>query len=249
MEIPTHSNNQNSSELPVQDKINQQLQTASKGNVNYLFPGLVVLISSIAFGLGGYYFGKQNYSNVVRLSENTSVVSETTQTTTSFPSLSPTPNISWKRTGLMGIYSFEYPVGWHVASNWNTPMTILIDPEPINGAPRGGPSATITISDWNGLPNPEEKYQELQKLAISNLKPEFINEKLIMDFGDVYHVSGKAVGPMMEDAAIENYIFMLVPNPNDGPNKHVIEIQTIGASQYSDTLKHIVTSFKLNYMK
>lgn len=68
-------------------------------------------------------------------------------------------NEGWRRANNLSSISFEYPNGWHVASIWKVdnsqPISFKLDPEPYNGAPRGGPDVAITINDYSGYDDPE----------------------------------------------------------------------------------------------
>ena len=170
--------------------------------------------------------------------------------------LTPTPSVSdkaiiWNVAKHGGLFSYEYPAGWHVAELWQenyaqNGIMIAFDPNPINTAPRGGPIATFQITLLNGNKNPDEILQ--QKMAsfnatnYSNITKEVMNAPI----GTVYHYKGIVVGPMAAGETMEEYFFTFHKTSNDPSNQQIV-IATLALNndpKLSDMLRHIVLSFK-----
>jgi len=159
--------------------------------------------------------------------------------------------IIWKTARHGGLFSYEYPSGWHVAELWQdnyaqNGIMLAIDPNPISTAPRGGPLATFEITLLNGNQNPDEILQKrIDRFNLdnySNITKEVINEGI----GTVYYYKGKMVGPMLEGEPVESYFFTFHKNPNDLINQQVV-IATLALKndpELSKMLRHIVLSFK-----
>lgn len=186
---------------------------------------------------------------------DTQPVADSTPTTISAdPTPSPTDidnnlntSSDWRTAKFGGLFSYEYPAGWHVAELWQeNRIVIAIDPEPINTAPRGGPLSTFEITVINGQPNPDEILADHISRFNSTNYSNITQEKISAPIGDIYHFKGNVVGEMYNGEPVENYYFTFKGNPNDRYNQQVI-IATLTFNddpQLSETLRHIVTSFK-----
>ncbi len=160
----------------------------------------------------------------------------------------------WPRTNFMGNYSFEYPAGWHVSNQWwprvspesaesqGQTISILINSEPINTAPRGGPISQIMISDKSGLQNPNEVFnqdRESFKKSLQDLEEETIQA----DFGTIYRYKGK-IDVYYQMVETERYYFTIQGKIQDNINKHIIMASLETEISNSEVLRKIVTSFK-----
>ena len=156
---------------------------------------------------------------------------------------------SYRLNDTLAAYEFAYPDGWHASSIWPTdlaaPISIAIDPNPINGAPRGGPLSTILISDWSGFENPdevfEEKLTETRDLIVGDLEEKTSTN----DFGTVYHLTG-LVEYYEEQAPYETYLFMIPGSTPNNQNKHIIKatLETY-KDEHSEVLQKVVESFDI----
>ena len=154
----------------------------------------------------------------------------------------------WETTDFMGAYTFEYPSGWHVGNIWpqdySQPITVAINKEPINTAPRGGPLAEIVFTDKSGLQEPDSYFQE----RIDHYNNEYFisneMETLNAPFGTIYHWTGEI--ELYEDITTnEAYLFMFEGRIKDNVNKHIIEATGNPFSdKYSEELEHIMLSFE-----
>lgn len=200
---------------------------------------ILSVVTILSLSLSGYLYY-----------QNTKSTTPPTPTPTSSPVRTPTPSpdsskIQWRQTSFMGGYSFEYPNGWHVASQWpestnedgSLRVYIWIDPEPISGAPRGGPFSTIDIAEIGSTTNSESIFaQELERLR-NNL--ENVTEEIISgNTGDIYHFTGIFPEGYLGGESKEAYI-LKIERPNDKINEKVIIVSAVGQKEYSDILKHI----------
>lgn len=159
-----------------------------------------------------------------------------------------TKSQSWETTDFMGAYTFEYPTGWHVGNIWpqNYPgsITVAINNEPINTAPRGGPLADIVLKDTSGLQDPDTYFQE----RIDHYSNDYFisndMETLNAPFGTIYHWTGEI--ELYEDITTnEAYLFMMEGRIKDNVNKHIIEATgNPFSNEHSEELEHIILSFK-----
>jgi hypothetical protein len=160
-----------------------------------------------------------------------------------------TPGVKWNTTNLMGTYTFDYPDGWHVVSLFPSSYKgsdgdwILINPEPISTAPRGGPAAAIELIDYSGLESPELFLEELIEEHKNIVEEVVSEEEITTSFGKIKYLKGKinVYGKILDH---EIYYFM-VPSlrvRNDA-NKHVIEARA-ASNEYYDILRKMVLSFK-----
>jgi hypothetical protein len=197
------------------------------------FVVLVILVLILAGG-GYFYFSK--------------VVTQTQLSAGPQNTSTPVASDTWVAVpkNFMGAYTFQYPAGWHIANQWPTNdtdgVTIFIDPDPLNFAPRGGPLSALEITDTSGKPNPDELFSTARnkfKASLTGKQEETLNS----DFGSIYHYWGKInVYEQMVDT--EGYFFQIQGGPNDLLNKHNIYATTDTNSKYSDILRKIVLSFK-----
>jgi len=169
------------------------------------------------------------------------------------PQQEPTTS-SWIRTDILGPFSIEYPAGWHVALVWpDTPekasqgIQLAIDPRPINLAPRGGPLTKITISDFSGIQNPEERYAQWktnQKQSLETIEKENESKTTI---GSMYHTKGKST-IYADLRQMEDYV-LLIPSSNstDKMNYHILHGQVFDDPSVSDILQHIMLSIQRAY--
>lgn len=217
--------------------MNNQLASHKKS-----FSWIFVVLFLIASGLAGWLY----YQNLQ--------LKKTVSTSSPAPSASPqiTPNpSSWKTAKHGGLFSYEYPSGWHVAELWQdnyaqNGVVLAIDPNPINTAPRGGPIATFTITLLNGNKNPDEILQQRMADFNSENYSDINQETINANVGAVYYYKGKMAGPMLEGEPVESYFFTFHKNPNDLINQQVV-IATMALKkdpQLSEMLRHIVLSFK-----
>lgn len=208
---------------------------------------IILIVISIYFYLSNKNINTKNLSiqSTNSSSEEINKVSPTTKT-----------EIEWVRTNIdifAGAYSFEYPQGWHIASidstflNLNPPIsnTIIINSNPINIVPKGGPLGDIVITDKSGLNNPEIIFQqdiEEFKKGKTDIKENIIQSGI----GKIYHYTVKGYSEMGGDYSLETYYVFIdskVSPPNDNINKHILNISSI-SPKYSDILNKIVLSIR-----
>lgn len=207
------------------------------------FVVLLILITVIA---GGTYFYFNSSRPALLLNDQ---ISDQTQQST-IPQGADMPvsssNLITTPKNFMGIYVFQYPLGWHIANQWPineyNEVTIFLDPNPLNFAPRGGPISALRMTDTSGNPNPDELFTAERnkfKASLTDEKEEIINS----DFGPIYHYWGK-IDYYTQMVDYEGYFFQLPGGVNDSINKHNIFATTDTNVKYSDVLKKIVLSFK-----
>lgn len=103
-----------------QNPVNQYMPISEKPKTNYLAIGITVLVSSIVFGIGGYYFGLNNQQYQQKNSAQPTLSSPTKVTqTTPTPIINPTtPPISkngWSSyNNNQNYYTISYPSDWQV---------------------------------------------------------------------------------------------------------------------------------------
>jgi len=164
--------------------------------------------------------------------------------------LIPTSKIEEYKTAKYGRFSYEYPVGWHVAELWQDTsregIIIAMDPNPISTAPRGGPLATFEIRLINGQPNPNEIFsEEMSKFNQENYT-DITKETIKSDLGPIYHYRGKINGEMLGGEPMESYYLTFETNKNDPSNQQVI-IATMALksdSKLSEMFRHVILSIK-----
>lgn len=157
------------------------------------------------------------------------------------------PSENWK-TADFGIFTYEYPSGWHVAELWGDGTNIAIDPKPIRTSPRGGgPIATFEINVLNGNQNPDEILAKNMETFNEENYDDIYKESIKADIGDIYYYKGKVPPGMYEGANVEKYFFTFKRNPDDPINQFVVTASLTfhDDPQLSEMLRHIVTSFKL----
>jgi len=255
MEINTQNNNSsfatqaNLESKPLSDS--SKVEKANYWKIGF-FISLLCLIGFIAFV---YFYSGNNIFINQKEKKPEKVVSILPPSPTVVES-SPSPRegeITWRRTNFMGSYSFEYPNGWHVSNQWSAispeqsesqrhTMLIIIDPEPINTAPRGGPISAIMMSDKSGLQNPDEVFDNDRELFKNSLQD--LEENIIQaDFGTIYHYKGK-INVYNQMVETERYYFMIQGGIQDNINKHIIMASLETDISNSEILRKIVTSFK-----
>lgn len=220
------------------------------------FISLLFLLGAIVFIYFIYTFpNKLQEKRIEKASApSPTITNPSPQLTQPSPSLEKEES-SWRRTDSLGVYSFEYPHGWHVANQWPNEMeqgiSIFIDPEPINTAPRGGPISAIMINDKSGLDNPDEVFDK-DKESFKNFLQDLEEETIKADFGIIYFYKGK-INVYEQMMPTERYYFMIqgAVSTTQGPvadkaNKHVIMASLEGDISNSEILRRIVTSFKKN---
>lgn len=165
-------------------------------------------------------------------------------------STSPSPTneeLKWANAD-MGIYSFNYPVGWHVANFFrnekNIEMNIIINSKPINTGARGGPLGDIVLFEQPSSENPEIVFQE----TIDTFKKQNVSSKeeiLNTEIGKIYHFITLGHSEMTgKDTYNDRYYLLVKPSSNpDNINKRNIYIET-DDQKNSDTLRKIVMSLK-----
>jgi len=222
-----NTGDQNSQQV-VQNPINQSTITQGKSRVNFWIISTIVLLLTLV--LTGYYvyrLGANTTSLKVTKPEPSFSVS-TNKLEETLPSSTPTNKIEsptgWKRAENLSLVSFDYPIGWHVSSSWSTdykgPVTIVLDPEPLNGAPRGGPTTAIMIKDYSGIDNPEEqlnKNLEESKKNIVDIK----ETKFIVGSTTFYKLEGR-FNLYNEMVPILLYHALLKGQNTNNINTHVI---------------------------
>lgn len=216
------------------------------------FIGLIIVVGSVFFG---FQIGKNQITHQQLISLQPTIIPTKTvvNPTTFLNESNPTsnPNTSWKTAKFGGLFSYEYPIGWHVGELWQenyseNGVLIAIDPNPISTAPRGGPLATFEITILNGNNNPDEilakKISNFNQTTYSDITQETISA----DIGKIYHYKGKIAGEMLKGEPMESYFFTFNQSASNPANQQII-IATLALkadSQLSAMLKHIVLSFR-----
>lgn len=163
-------------------------------------------------------------------------------------SSSSTLGETWKKTNLTGV-EFEYPNGWHVASNWNmsndSSILVFINPEPIDGSPGDTSQRGVLLTSWSGLQDPQTKYSEQVESTRNTLQPGYIEEKIALPNGNGIHLTGKIAGEYFYNKYYDKFILSIPsPNPNDGINDKIIVLSTMD-EKYASQLQHIAESITL----
>lgn len=220
------------------------------------FVGIITLIVVIIAVIVGGYFIYNNLSENSRTQKeiNASLKEEQTSLKNApAPTLNTDNGIKWKTAKFGGLFSFEYPSGWHVAYLWpqdhSDPLTIAINPEPIDNAPRDGPLATFTIQVINGKPNPDEILGQ-KKAEFSKGVNNIVTETLDSNIGKIYYYKGILGEGIGEGDTVEDYYFTVKPYENDPINQQVlIAFLYKGDAKSSEMLRHTVLSFKKQQIK
>jgi hypothetical protein len=210
-----------------------------------------VLFVLLAVGAIGY-LGYENYM----LKQKVLLTAEQAQTKLPFSTPSVVPISStesavskWSMAKYGGVFSYEYPTGWHVVELWpdgSGPISIVMNPEPINTAPGDVQLGAFDINFWNGLPKPADKLAELKADFGPQNYTDIVSEVIAGDAGQIQYFSGKIAGEYRQGAKVETYIFSLKKSANDPQNEQVIKASLIGEDMVlSDLLRHIVLSFKI----
>ncbi|MDP3998150.1 MAG: hypothetical protein Q8P89_00845 [bacterium] len=210
---------------------------------------LLIIITIAALGAAGF-FGYQNYQIKQELAARPSLAETPQSTPTTTPKPTPTPASEWKEAKFGSLLSYDYPQNWHVAEIWpqtaGQGITLAMDPNPISTAPRGGPLATFEIRVLNGLPNPNEVFEQekakFNQENYSDITTEIINSPL----GPVYYYKGKFLPGMFEGQPIENYYLTFQGVLNDPPNQQILIVSMAlkGDPKLSEMLRHVVLSIK-----
>lgn len=220
--------------------------TAQSGGLKNLILPLFCILTITGSFLVGIRIGKGQEADQLLTTVPTPAISRINPTTV--PAQQPT---GWKTARFGGLFSYDYPAGWHVAELWQenyaeNGITIAIDPDPINTAPRGGPLSTFAISVLNGNKNPDEILaKKIDSFSPANYT-DITQETISADIGKIYHYSGKIAGEMLKGQPVENYYFTFNQNPADPLNQQVIvaSMQLKEDPQLSEMLRHIVLSFR-----
>lgn len=209
--------------------------------------GLLVILA----GIGGFY-ASQKLSQPQKSTELATAPTLLLPTNATTISIAPEEEskTKWVRTKILGIISFEYPYGWHVASLWPDTSTegirVVVDPDPINTAPRGGSLDDLNVVVISGIPNPEEKLQE-KIIAFKKDLQNPVETQINGAAGKITHIKGTA-NVYEELKQVEAY-FLLVPaqNPTDKINYQVISASIGNESKKAPVLKRIMESIKKEY--
>jgi hypothetical protein len=234
------------------------IQPTTKQSKSILFLTVLILTIIPLSVCVGIQIGKNSANNKQQIIVSPTIV-PTQKIIDSLPSTTiPKPSINqsdnWKTAKYGGIFSYEYPTNWHVAELWDTypstndshTTTIVIDPNPISTAPRGGPPGSFLISVISGSNNPDKILTEQINTFNEENYSDITKETLTTDIGTIYHYYGKIKGEMMQGALVEKYYFTFNQNPKDLINQQVIiaSLELANNPEYSTMLKHIVLSFK-----
>lgn len=236
--VPQNQTNQNFVEVA------PSIQSAN--SQNKLIPFLGIVVVTAAVGVGGYLVGMQ--SAVQNVSQQNVTASPLPITETNDQPVVITE--MWKTARYGGIFSYEYPAGWHVVELWpegfinEQGISIIINSSPISTAPRGGSIGTFQINVLSGLQNPDEVF--LQKKAEFNSEryTDIQTETLESDLGPIEYFKGKMIGPMFEGEVVEKYF--LTFNQQDPMNQQIItaSLEFNKDPKLSEMLRHIVLSLE-----
>jgi hypothetical protein len=168
------------------------------------------------------------------------------------PSPSPTVTTSaWSEAKYGGLFTYEYPTGWHVGEIWGLPkedqIMVLIDKEPIRTAPRGGPLATFDITVINGQQNPNEIFEQKRAEFNDELYDNIVTETIQSSVGSVYYYKGTISGEFAHGQLVERYYMMFETNPNDPLNQQIViftKEMSDESSELSAMLRHMALSVK-----
>ena len=206
---------------------------------------LFLLLSSLV--ITGY-FVYQNYQLKKQiLSQEQSITSPEPE-----PTVIPEAETNeWETAKFGGLFSYDYPIGWHVGEIWSDSQQyheifILMDQKPISTAPRGGPRATFELSVVNGLPNPDEVFEEKKAEFSEDNYTDITTEIINSDIGQIFYYRGKVAGEMFKGEIVERYYLTFRKSETDPLNQQII-IGTIyfqDDPKLSEMLRHIMLSIK-----
>lgn len=165
--------------------------------------------------------------------------------------LPSTQKPGWKTTDLMGVYTFDYPSGWHVANQWSYDakegIVVYISPTPIDTAPRGGPFNAIILTDKSGSQDAAALFEQ-EKTEYKSALTDVVEDELTTDSGiPVDHITGK-VDVYDQEMETEAY-FLLVEGPlPDQANMHILQatedLSLMGDAKNKEILRDLVKSIK-----
>lgn len=140
----------------MEEKLQNLPEVKTKNWLRIILLISIILILLIGAFLCGIKFSKK--STFLSLKEQPT--GQVITSITPYPTLTANAGELWRKWGANSILSFDYPNGWHIYSlwpdKWESPVSILVDPEPLSDAPRGGPPSVIVIQDYSGNKNPGE---------------------------------------------------------------------------------------------
>lgn len=215
----------------------QQVSPVQNPQTTNLFKIISILVVSIILLVGVFSAGIMlggNRAKVVKESKT----SLTTAAPTSSPIYTPTTPISgttpaesmvttWRKATNLSAITFEYPNGWHVSSGWfnkeGDPVPILLDPEPLYGAPRGGPISIIMISDYSGLNSPTDTLNKNLSDAKKNITD--LKESTFTANGTTFYKLEGKVNLYNEMVPILEYHALLKGPSTNNINTHIIRAQ------------------------
>lgn len=236
--------------LIIMEEVSSQLP--QKPKLNLLIPLMAVItVLSFSFSLYLYYQNtKLRFANTLQSDINkasptdTQIISPTAKEEKIKPTL--TQN-EYKTVKYGGLFSYEYPVGWHVAELG--PNTLVMNPEPISFSPGDGPSGAFELRIINGRQNPNEFLnQEMAKFTQEDYT-DIVKETINSDLGQVYYYRGKIKGDMFIGEPVENYYLTFETNQDDPLNQQIIIASMLFKKdpQLSEMLRHVVLSIKNLY--
>lgn len=214
---------------------------------NHTLKTILLVVVLIAIAISSFLLGTQ----YVQMRPLVTTTTEPTPTVTTTPT-NDINNEEWKTAKYGGLFSYEYPAGWHVAELWQenideNGVILAIDPNPISTAPRGGPIATYQIQILNGSKNPDDLFVKKMQDFSSDNYTDITKQTIDASIGKIYQFKGKfPLDGMMGGETIEAYYFTFNQNPSDPYNQQVIVASLVFQNdpKYSEMLRHIVLSFK-----
>lgn len=236
-------------------------QTTNSSKVVTLLLAIILVLVSCLILLGYQVFSQENTSSMQPIMQpitqptptlilDSAHLNQNTQTNLSTLSaeLQAMPS-EWSTTKFGGLFSYQYPSGWHVAELWDMGMDrsviLAMDPKPISTSPRGGPIATIEISIINGKPNPNEILEQKKAEIDMDYFTNITFETLTMTHGEVYHFKGESTADMGFGVVVEKYIFSIKESQTDPMNQQVIIANSFPKSDAdSERLRYIVENIK-----
>lgn len=220
---------------------------------------LILFMFIIVLTLGGggvYYYYTTTQSPIGTNTTTPTPTPSLSANETEAPTQTPSPTIEasasgqWKEVRYGGLFSYEYPDGWHVAELWglNLPtngIMLAIDPNPISTAPRGGPLAKIELVVTNGQQNPDEILDDERTRFSPDNYNNIVTETIPAEHGDVYFYTGEIAGVKLGGTVVERYVFMLHESADIPQNQQIITATTYPTTpEDSQRLRHIVESFR-----
>lgn len=232
-------------------------QTTNSSKVVTLLLAIILVLVSGVILLGYQVFSQQNLPVGQSITQPTPTLvldSAHLEQGTINDSATPSSELQtmpseWATTKFGGLFSYQYPSGWHVAELWDmgTDRSVMIamDPAPISSAPRGGPIATIEISVINGKPNPNETLEQKKAEIDMDYFTNITSETVTMSHGEVYHFKGESTADMGFGVVVEKYIFSIKESQTDPINQQVIIANSFPKSDAdSERLRYIVENIK-----